>query len=310
MLLNACVGNRVADLTPLTAEERDQFLSRAQDERRFWLTRYESEQGPSFAGAHRLHTEKQVRVPFQTRRDHPAPMMNVRLRGAAEHRALIDTSARYNWIEFGLAHENGLIPIGPPPIRLQALHVNDPVPGYVSVASRMVIDTLHINTALFSVKAAHGPMTLLTRDQQPLRAPIVLGSDFVRAFHFIQFDFPNRMITLSTTTPYEPDRDRLLAVVPLQEINGTIAVEGFMDGTRTPFLLDTLGSYGVASDRPVQSTVERLMVGDLVLLDVAHTPIASLALGRPTLPRIGLDVLERLILTFDGGNGRVYFERP
>ncbi len=237
-------------------------------------------------------------------------MIAVRLRLPQEFPALIDTSARSSWIEFGLGREMGMIPIGPPSYRQYAAHVNDPIPGYLSVASRLIIDTLHVDTALIYVKAAHGPLTLLTREENELSAPIILGAEFIRAFHFVQIDYPNRTVLFSTTTPYKTDGDRLLASVPMRDYHGSIAVEGFFDGQGTPFLLDSLGDFAVSSAFDPGATVQQIMIGNLVMRNVAHTNSAETGLGFPDVPRIGRQVLSRYIVTFDGKNRLVHFERP
>jgi len=305
-----CASRRAAEIEPLSARELEQFFTRAQDERRFWLTRYESDQGPVFAGAHRLHTEKFAHVAFESRRNVPVPMIAVRLRTPEEYAALIDTSARSSWIEFRMAHEMGLIPIGPPSHRQYAAHVNDPIPGYLSVAPRLIIDQMHVDTALVYVKAAHGPLALLTREEKDLRAPIVLGGEFLRAFHFVQIDYPNRTILFSTTTPYRTNADRLIASVPMRSYNGSIAVEGFFDQQESLFLLDSLGDFAVASSFAPGETVQQVMIGHLVMRNVPHTNLATLGLGFPDVPRIGRHVLSRYIVTIDGKNRLVHFERP
>ncbi len=306
--LTGCAGRRAAEVHPLSAKKLEQFFSRAQDERRFWLTKYESDQGPVFSGAHRLHNDKFALLSFETRRNLPVPMIAVRLRAPQEHAALIDTSARSSWIEFGMAREMGLIPIGPPSYRLYAAHVNDPIPGYLSVASRLIMDQLHVDSALFYVKAAHGPLTLLTREDKDLRAPIVLGADFIRAFHFVQIHYPNRTVLFSTTTPYKTDPDRLIASVPMRDYNGSIAVTGFVGDQDTPFLLDTLGDFFVACDPAMNA--QQVMIGDLVLRNPTYTDIHALGLGFPDVPRIGREVLRRFIVTFDGKSRQIHLERP
>ncbi len=310
LLPSGCASRRPAEIQPLSPRELEQFFSRAQDERRFWLTKYESDQGPVFAGAHRLHTGKFAYVPFEARRQKPVPMISIRFRSPEEYMALIDASARANWIEFGLAREIGLIPIGPPSYRHFAMHADDPIPGYLSVASRVVIDQLHVETALMYVKAAHGPMKYLTRDDRDMRAPIVLGSEFIRAFHYVQIDYPNQHVLFSTTTPYRPHTDRLIASVPMRDIYGAIAVEGFIDDMPAAFLLDTIGDYAVAGTFSTAPDVRQIMIGDLVLRNTPYSDLEMLGLGMPDVPRLGRQVLSRYIVTFDGRNRQVHFERP
>lgn len=308
--VTACTTRRAPKFMLLTPEEQETFFSRAQDERRFWLTRYESPYGPVFSGGHRLHTDRQAHIPFGTRRQSTVPGMAARLRSPTESLALIDTSSRGNWIEFGLAIEQGLIPIGPPPHRMFAAHVNDPVPGYLSVSSRMVIDQLFIDAALFYVKGAHGPMAELLRNEPDLSAPMILGADFIRAFHFVRIDFPNRMISLSTTIPYRLDSERLIASVPMLDHEGVPAVEGFLDTLHTLFLFDSLGDFHVAADLVETTHVRQIMIDDLVMRNVPVTDIQTTSLGMPKIPRLGRQILAKFIITFDNHQRLIHFERP
>ena len=305
-----CATNKDTPIKPLTPQEQEAFFSRAQDERRFWLTRYESDRGPVFTGGHRLHTDKFAYAEFVNARRSDLPAITVRLRSQQEYLALLDTSSAASWIEFGVAASEGVIPIGPPPLRLYAGHVGDPIPGFFSALPRLVIDQLHVDTALIYVKAAHGPLQSLTRNQDELRIPIVLGGEFIRAFHYVQFHFPSRQVLFSTTTAYQPDPDRLLATLPMQDYYGMIVVTGNIDGEETPLLLDSVGAFAVASDFGLGDTARQVMIGDLVLRNVAHTAIEETDLGIPNMPRIGRAILDRLVVTFDGRNRRVYFERP
>ncbi len=305
-----CATKKDTPVKPLTAQEREVFFSRAQDERRFWLTRYESDRGPVFTGGHRLHTDKFARAEFISSRRADLPAIEVRMRSQQEYVALLDTSSAASWIEFGVAASEGVIPIGPPPLRLYAGHVDDPIPGFFSAAPRMVIDQVHIDTALIYVKAAHGPMQALMRHQEDLRIPIVLGAEFIRAFHYVQFHFPTRQVLFSTTTAYQPDPDRLLATLPMREYYGMIVLEADIEGEETPILLDSVGSFALATNFGLGETVRQVMIGDLVMRNVAHTAIEDTGLGIPNMPRLGRGVLDRLVVTFDGRHRRVYFERP
>lgn len=307
---SGCVTAPTREVEPLTARELQAFFDDVQDARSFWLTQYESERGPVFRGGHRLHTDKYARLEFPLQHDLPAPSLGMQIRQTGDRPALIDTSSRVSWMEYGLAINGGLIPIGPPPIRRWPEHVEDPVPGFLSVASNLRIGDLRMDAALFYVKGAHGPLEKLYREKDQLAAPVVLGCEFIHAFHFFQIDFYNRMVFLSTTNPYQPDENRLIAEVPLQDYYGTIAVEGEMDGVSTPFLLDSLGSYGIASTLYEGETVRQVSIGDLVLRNVAHTPMDQLNLGDTDFPRIGLEILQNYVVTFDNRRRRIYFEKP
>lgn len=298
-------------MRPLTQMELGTYLSQAQDERSFWLTRYETEWGAVYRGGHRLHTDKLERVPFSSGRASSVPAIPVLLRSAQEYRALLDTSARSGWTEFRVALDEQLIPLGPPPHRMFPDHADDPVPGFASVATRMLVGALRVDAALLYVKGAHGPMEGLFRRGAAPASPVVLGGDFIRAFYYLQIDFPGRAVVLSTTRSFVPDERRLITSLPMSDYYGIIAVEGFLDDVPTPFLLDSLGAYSVATaDQDRWDTVGQVMLGDLVLRNLPHSDSHELGLGLLEVPRIGRDVLERFVVTFDAENRLVHFERP
>lgn len=310
LLTNGCVTRRPdSQVRPLSTQEQQSFFARAQDERRFWLTRYETDHGPMFAGAHRVHAERFARAEFSHPRHATLPMIPVRLRYQNDYNALIDTSSPANWIQFGAAIHEGVIPVGPPPHRLFPAHVNDPIPGFLSVASRLTIDPIHVETTLLYVKAAHGPLTYLERHPNTPNATLVLGSEFIRAFQFVQINFPSRLVIFSTTTPFTPDPDRLIASVPMQSYYGIIAVEGVLDDVETPFLLDSIGDFMVATEH-AGTTIRHVSIGDLVLRNIDPISMAEARLGLEEIPRIGRRILERYVVTFDTEQALVHFERP
>ena len=310
LLTSGCLTRRPdTQVRPLTSQEQQAFFSRAQDERRFWMTRYETDQGPIFTGAHRVHSDRFAQVAFSQARRSSVPMIPVRLRFQEDHEALIDTSSPVSWIQFGPAVREGVIPIGPPPHRMFAAHVNDPIPGFLSVASRLTISPINVETTLLYVKAAHGPLEYLQRHSTAPAATIVLGSEFIRAFQFVQINFPARMATFSTTTTFTPDSDRLIASVPLQSYYGILAVKGLLDDLETPFLLDSLGDYALATEHG-GNTVRHMSIGDLVFRNVESVSMEQAGLGLEEIPRIGRRILERFSVTFDAEQALVHFERP
>lgn len=313
-LLTGCAHRQPTEREMLSARELDAFLQRAQDERRFWLTRYNTEQGPVFTGSFRVPTDRFAVADFISDRYGDSVCgINVRLRGPDHHSALIDTSAGGSWIAYGLARENGVIPLGPTPVQRIAAHVNDNIPGILGVASRVVVDPVHVDTALLYIPAAHGPLTALHRGTPRRFAPLVLGADFLRAFSFVQFNFPERMVAFGTTTPYEADPDRLIGSVPFHNHNGHLAMNGLLNGTPTMFLIDSLGAYALATAGPVtdaSENVRQVILGEMVWHNLARQDLQVVGLGLPEYARIGRDLLDRFVVTIDQPNRRILFERP
>lgn len=58
------------------------------------------------------------------------------------------------------------------------------------------------------------------------------------------------------------------------------------------------------------ATVERLSLGDLVILDALANAAQSYNLGMPETPRVGYELLSRFKVTFDFKRQVIVFERP
>jgi len=308
--LSGCATRKAQAPVPISQNEISDYFGRAQDPRRFWITVYETDDGPRFAGAHRLHTDKFAERPFESPRNSEVPVIAVRFRSIDNNLALIDTSSRASWITYELAMAAGTIPVGPPAYRLFPTHVDDPIPGFLSVASRLTLDELHMENALLYVKAAKGDMPELMRQRERILTPVVLGADFIRAFYFMQMHFPERSVRFSTTRAYTPDPSRLITSVPMREVNASIAVAGFIDGVETPFLIDSVGDFEVAMPIITPMTVQQISIGDLVLRRVSAQPASAFDLGMPDIPRIGARLLSRFVVTFDSHQKIIYFEKP
>ncbi|GEM_PF-1801866 len=312
----SCAHRRPSEREMLSARELHAFLQTAQDERRFWLTRYNTEQGPVFTGSFRVPTDRFAVADFIADRYGDAVCgIEVRLRGQDTYSALIDTSAGASWIEYGLARQTGVIPLGPTPLRRVAEHVNDDVPGVLGVASRVVIEPVHIDTALLHIPAAHGPLTALHRRTPRRFAPLVLGADFLRAFSFVQFNFPQRVVAFGTTTPYEADPDRLIGTAPFHNRDGHLVLNGILNGVPTLFLIDSLGDYALATANETTGAastdhVRQVILGEVVWHNVPRQDLPTAGLGLPEYARIGRHLLDRFIVTIDHPNRRVVFERP
>lgn len=325
VFVSACATRKPAESRPLSPEQRHAYFRSARDPRQFWLTVYESEVGPVITGGNRLHANRFAGMPFVSPRQSTLPLIQIRGRHPVEYAALVDTSSRGSWVDFETARAVGAMPIGPPPFPMRAEHVNDPEIGYLSVITKIRLDNVHVDAALFHTRIVDGPLGPLLRNVPPmqqdrrrgrapkqpvLRAPFVLGCDWIKSFAFVQVDYPNRNVTFSTTESYAPSEEHLIAVLPLREVNGIFAFRGSLDGAPAIFLLDSVGDYEIAMARPKEPYARRVMVGDLVFRDARVTPLAEMHLGLPDHPRIGRQLLQRYRITFDRSERVVFFERP
>ncbi len=310
VLHGGCATKQPEGPQPLSPRQLNEFLGRAQDPRRFWLTEYASDDGPVFTGGHRLHTDKLALTPFSAFRLPDMPVLRIRGRQPTEYLAVLDTSSRASWIEYDTALELGLIPLGPPPYPLIPSHTDDAIPGYLSVANKIRIEEMHMDTALLYTRLATGRLTPLLRGEERMRIPILFGCEFIRAFHFVQIDYPNRIMRFSSTIPYTPNPTRLIMTLPLYEIERIFVVEGAMDGQPTMFFLDTIGDYHLALNQDRIGPVAQVSLGDLVFRRVETVTSASQKLAESEIPRVGRRLLSRFVITIDNRNRLIHFERP
>jgi hypothetical protein len=287
------------------------FLAQARDARQFWLHEYESTSGnPVFVGGNRLHPNQVYTLPFQSKRALTAPLIQVSGRKEKQYLALLDPSSKESWIALETAFTLGAIPIGPPPHALQPIHVQDRSRGILTVINKLKFGELHMEDTLFYARLTDKGLGPLTRENFRWKPQLILGYDLLSAFRYVQFDFPNRSITLSSTLPYSPDPNQLIATTKLHKIGGVLAVDGLIDEYAGPIILDFGGNYHIASTKPDTEYAQHVSLGDLVFRYVPAAPLSVLGLGYPTYPRIGRQLLSRFNITIDNKREVVYFERP
>lgn len=284
------------------------FFERARDPRRYWITVYESDQGPVFAGGNRLHPSQAAEAPFM---DADVPLLPVIEASASDDetvRLLLDTSAPESWLTMQVADRLGFVPFGPTAYERLPDQVIDEIPGVLGAVDTLIIKPLHIETALFCARLAWGPLGLASRAASSNPPDGVMGCNLLEAFSFVQVDYTRRRAVFSTETEYQPAEDRLMASVPLKRHRGAMAVEGRIDGRPETMVIDTAGDYALALPEPV--TVKRLSVGDVMALNLIAAEARAKNLGDPEQPRIGYEFLSRFVVTFDFKRRLVHFERP
>lgn len=313
LLAAGCSSPRDPQVVPFTAAQRQQLLGRARPPQAFGLTPYSTELGPVFAGAHRLHQGDLALLPFLHDADPHAPVIEFESRGVKKLRALIDTSARESWIASATAAQIGLVALaGPAPYETKAAHVYDELGGWAGLVHNVQLDELRVENVVFHMRAAGGPLGPPARWLSEPSPDAVFGATFLRAFSYVQLDFPARRAMLAATLPaVAPEDPPPVAIVPLKDVRGALAVEGALDGEPMTFILDTGGDFGLVLNEPPAATVRRLSLGDLVFpADVPVVGSMDQGLGPINYPRIGRQLLSRYRVTLDFRNKRVLFERP
>ncbi len=307
-LCNGCKTAAPGKDQPLSDSELRDFFSRAQDPRRFWITVYESKGGPVLSGVNRLHPEHMALREFSSLPGSTAPVIAFDYGRDFENLAIVDTSSKQSWIDYPTAIKAQVVPLGPPAYPRLPAHVADKTPGYASIASKLRFDQLHVETALLFTRATSSSLGPLTRGQTMPTPDVVLGTDFLRAFEFVQFDYKNRRILFSSTLPYKPDPKNVIAEVSAHYVEGALAAKGLIDGQPETFLLDSAGDFGLMMATAPAEPIRQISIGDLVLRNITATATNNLGLAK--YPRIGREILSKFTLTLLGRKGEVIIERP
>ena len=224
--------------------------------------------------------------------------------------ALIDTTAARSWLDFATFTRVKATPLGPPAYDYTPRNVNDSIPGYASILTKLRFDQLHMESALFHFRAATGPLGYLARGEDHPAPSAILGCDILKAFAFVQIDYPNHSVIFSATSEYSPDVTNLIAALPLNEVEGAYAAEGMADNEKKLILLDSAGNFEMAMDNPPSDKLKQISVGDLVFRNVTAVSSKDRSLGLLSHPRIGRQLLSRFKITFVPKKKLVYFERP
>ncbi len=313
LLLAGCATPKDEPIVPFTPEQNKNLYAKARPPQTFGLTVYNSDAGPVFAGAGRLHQGDTAVRSFLGPDDSTAPLIGIHGRGDFDLPALIDTTSRNSWLTAKTGLQMGITLLaGPAPLQATAQHVYDEIGGGAGLVQKVKLDQLHMENVVFYLRSASGPLGPLARwvkDPAPLA---VLGTSFLRAYSYVQLDYPNRTAFFSATARLAaPGELTLVARLPLKEVLGALAVEGTLDGQPTTFLLDTAGDFELVMHEPANATVRRLSIGDLVFPpEVQVVSSMDQGLGPIVYPRIGRQLLSRFKVSFDFRNKLVYFERP
>jgi hypothetical protein len=295
---------------PYPEELVQNFFSRAQDPRRFWLSIYESSTGPVFTGGYRLHPNQAARLPFESRRSPWAPVFELQGRFDPKYTAMIDTTSKECWMAMDAALEIGLAPIGPPAYEQKPVHVVDEATSYLGVAGKLRLDKMHIENSLFYTRVTAQGLGPLARGIDRPEPEMVFGTDILSSFRYIQINYDKRYVTFSSTFPYEPHPDRLVAEAELEIVEGMYGARGRLEEEETFVVIDVAGDFGVAASGIDEGFVRHLSIGDLVLRHIPVENLGNTGLGFPQYPRIGRKMLARFTVTIDNNRRKIYFEKP
>jgi len=312
LLLAGCAAPSLRpDATaPYATAELQALRAEARHPRLFYMDVYRTESGePAFTNAFRVYDEAIVELPFESPGSSLIPL--IALVGPRERRivALTDSSAPLSWAPMDRRRALGLELLGPELFLQTPTHVPDDATGAAAVLSELYFGRLRMEMALVYARAVRGSLWPLTRDPRAAEADLVLGADALRAFAWVQWDFPARRLVIGHGAAYAGPEESRLAAVPLQKREGPLIVMGEMEGRAVPIVLDVAGDFELAMDRPAGEIVRQLTIGDVIFrrLDV----VAPATVGVASEPaRLGRRALAPYRLTLDNRRRMVYLERP
>lgn len=311
LLAAGCRSTAPQSMTPLTVSQAKHFLAKARDPRLFGITTYPSDDGDIFVNANLVASGQHAILPLRS--DDPSwpPIVRIRLGDASPTLALIDTSSMNNWVVLSAARQAGAIPLTQDlDDRKLASHVVETIGGYLVTTEPIEMGGARVTAPLFYARAAQGAMGPLARRLEKPVPSAVLGCSLLRSFRYVQFDFPEKRVVLSSISEYFPDPSLLLARLPLESAGGVLGARAILDQKEALVILDTGGDFELAMTEPPTAPFRQVALGDLILRQVNVTSARDLGLGLPKYPRLGRKLLSRYKVTFDWSRKLIYFERP
>lgn len=310
---------------PLSQDAVDQFLASGRDARTYGITIYPAAAGTRFEFANRPRPEQTMRLDFAGPRSSPVPIVKGRSAITDPFPILLDTSARQSWAT--LASAKGLeYRVFAPPEGENADHVATEIPGYAGVGNKLIFDKLHVESPVYYVAPAGGGLGALARaaerpdlpaavaarrEKAAARLPLVLGSETLRHFACVRFDFPGRAVELSSTQAYSPaNASAVVANLPMQDWQGRPAVAATLDGRPLTLVIDTAGDFDLAVPGEPDAETGTLELGGLVRDGAKIETHDALGLPADFPARLGLGVLADYAVALDYKNRRVWFEDP
>ena len=294
---------------PLTRNEIRALLGNAKNPRSLYLTVFNGPAGPEFENAHRLHPNQVTSARMVGSTTAPA-IIDVTGLTDTIFKALLDPSTPEGWASTDASPTLRLTPIGPPYYEVRAAHLKDADPGYMAHMSTMKIAPLQIESVLFCIRSATGGLGPFSRGIETPELNMVLGNDVLRNFRFVQFNYPNQMVSFSSSVNFPKPESRLLAQPPLLFVKGALATSGLVDGKETTVLLDLAGTYAASVPDDHAGKALRVHLGDLSLHGLAAEGSGTLGLTDAKYPRLGWEALNQFIITLDYHRRVIWFERP
>jgi len=309
LMVTSCskLNSQPSSSSMLSQSELSTLIKRGKAPQVFGLTAYSTENGALFAGSYRLHKGQAGRIEFQSDKNSTTPIIGV---NDNDQMMLIDSSSAESWISPGAnIAMNGVVLKDQYVFEKYPRHVYETVGGMAVVVPKMTIDKIHIENAVFYMRAASGPLNMLTRWEKSSSINGVFGADFLRAFQFVRISLRNRYVFLSATSAYPPN-EVTLTTVNTKDLQGGIGVDAMLDGEKKSVMIDLAGDFEVAISQPSDSKMRQISIGDAVFRQVEVVSGFEIGLGTNSVPRIGRQLLEKYDLVFNNFGKQLIIEIP
>ena len=290
----------------LSKKQQNSYLSPTKPPQEFGFSAFPVKGAISYRGRVRLHPNNLAFAEYQ-KGTLPSISMSAKAHRQKAN-VLIDFSAPNSWMELNTSQNLNAVFLGmnDQNIPYQGGYNTGGADAYAGVVRRLRIKQLFMENIPFYIRMAKHSLGPLARGIQTPHIDAVLGYDNLSAFEYIQLDPNEGVIRFSTTTPYTPRKNLLMAKVRIvNSPSHGLAVEGAIFGEPTPIILDFAGDYHFARGDEKVSSTKQVSLGDLV-----YRKVPTLLLPRHNAPpRAGRKMLDKYIVTVCNRAGMVYFER-
>ena len=298
--------NETPEDRPLSSKQKDSALTRTRPPQQFGFTVYAIDGGITFAGRGRLHPNH-----FTTAEMIEEQIPVISIRGLSKRNslnALIDTSSPVSWMEYSVSKEFNafFMNMSDQLFPYRGNNNTGGIDAFAAVVTQLRIDNLFIENVPVYVRMSSGSLGPLARGINDPQVDAVLGYDNLKAFEYVQFNLRDSEISFSATTPYSPMEGVQTDAAVIERLRGQgLAVEGIIDGTSTPVVLDLAGDFSFARGDADVATTGSVEIGDLEFKDA---PTLLLPMNNIP-PRVGRELLAGYLITICNNEGLVYFEK-
>lgn len=292
-------------------QENLKVFAEGRDPAEFFIHRYRSEAGETvFTGYNRQPQATRAVLLFESPAHSVLPLVRARASAGAEFLVLADTASRQNWTSLELRETIGLVPVGPDRVGAIPAHVLDDTPGYLCILPQIELDRLGVEAVLIYARVGRKTFWPMPRHADARAAQGILGMDLLRSFASVTWDYANRMMEFSSTEPYSPPSERVLAELPInfEPETGALMVNCVVDGREEPMVFDSAGNYELAMVDPTLEPIRQIGLEDLVFRRILAVTPQSVGLVAGETSYLGAALFRNYRVTLDNRKNVLWIE--